>query len=82
MIPADTHPEAHRAQIEAYRRMTPARRAIAFELSAMIRETTRAGIRSRHPAYTESEVEMALRRLILGEDLFRAAHPEGPFLDA
>ncbi|MBI3929654.1 MAG: hypothetical protein HY319_29200 [Armatimonadetes bacterium] len=79
MIPPDTSPEAHRAQIEAYRRMTPGRRTeLAFQMSYLVRETARAGIRSRHPDYSETEVEMALRRLILGHDLFGAAHPEGP----
>jgi hypothetical protein len=35
-----------------------------------------AGIRSRHPDYSEEQVLWALRRLWLGDDLVRQAWPD------
>jgi len=45
-----------------------------------MRELTRAGIRFRHRNYTEDELELALRRILLGDDLFRRARPASPLL--
>ena len=82
MIPADTTADAYRVQIGRYRRLEPAARVqIALEMSEETREVTRQGIRHRHPEYDEAEVEAALRRLILGDELYRAAWPTGIFLD-
>jgi hypothetical protein len=39
------------------------------------RALSAAGVRARHPEYTEREVELAVIRLILGEELFRKAFP-------
>lgn len=74
--PADTAPEARAAHIEVLRRMGSAgRAAMAFELTRAMRQTVRAGIRQRHPDYTEEEVHRALMRLTLGEELFREVFP-------
>jgi hypothetical protein len=79
--PRDTTSESHEAQLEAYRRLGPAGRAnIAARLSADTRELARGGIRARHPDYTEEEVERALRRLWLGDELFRRAWPSHSLL--
>jgi hypothetical protein len=76
VLPRDTTPESYAAQLEAYRRLGPAGRvSIAARLSADTRELARGGIRARHPDYTEEEVERALRRLWLGDELFRRAWP-------
>lgn len=77
----DTSLEAHDVQMAIWQRLGPAGRvALAVELSDALREITRSGIRARHPAYDESEIELALRRLMWGDALFRAAHPERPML--
>ncbi|HEY5090565.1 MAG TPA: hypothetical protein VIK30_11385, partial [Polyangia bacterium] len=79
--PADTTFESHVAQLEIYRRLGPSRRVeIAAALSAQTRELTRAGIRSRHPEYGAGEVELACRRLWLGDDLYSRAWPGAPLL--
>lgn len=44
------------------------------------REIAQAGIRARHPGYSAAEVRWALFRLLLGDDLFRAAYPGRPLL--
>ena len=79
--PRDTSPESHEAQLRAYRQLGPAGRArVAGKLSADTRELARAGIRARHPEYRDEEVESALRRLLLGDDLFHRAWPALPLL--
>ena len=78
----DTTPEAHAVQMSLYRRLTGGERiALALRLSDDVREVARAGIRARHPAYVRSEVEDALRRMILGDVLFRTAWPGRRLLD-
>ena len=47
--------------------MTPEQRvAIAAEMSDEFRAVTEAGIRHRHPAYTDDEVRAALAAIVLG----------------
>jgi hypothetical protein len=68
---SDTSPEAARVQLAALRAMPGSRRAeMAMEMSEAVRETARAGIRSRHPEYSDEQVHLAFLRLVLGEELF------------
>ncbi len=77
----DTSPEAHAAQLEVYRRLGPeGRLELALRMSEAVRLTSAAGIRDRHPEYSEAEVRWALFRLIHGDDLFRKAWPDAPLL--
>lgn len=53
----DTSPEAAAVQYEGYRRIGPSGRfAAAAELTNVVRELARAGIRMRHPEYTAEEI--------------------------
>ena len=80
--PQDTTAAAHEVQRDIYRRLGGAERvAILFRLSALVRETAMAGIRRRHPAYTEAQVSRAIRRLVLGDDLMRNAYPGEDLVD-
>lgn len=64
----DTSEQADAVQLAIYRRLGGAERvAIAFRLGVLVRETTTAGIRRRHPGYTNEQAERAFRRLILGD---------------
>ena len=75
-IPADTSPEAFRKQIAALRRLGISGRAqMTFELSDSLRATVEAGVRHRHPDYDDESVRMAVLRLMIGEEQFRAAFP-------
>ncbi len=75
--PTDTAPQARAVQLQALRRMgISGRAAMTFELTRALRQTVRAGIRQRHPDYTEEEVHLALMRLTLGEELFHEVFPE------
>jgi hypothetical protein len=69
--PLDTSPEAHRVQGELY----------AFDLSEAARRMALAGIRRRHPDYTDEQVWCAWARLTLGDDRCREAWPNRPLVD-
>ena len=79
---ADTDADSNAVQIEAYRRMGgPARVAVMFRLGESTRRWSMAGIRRRHPEYDEVDVRLALARLILGDELVRAAWPGRALVD-
>jgi hypothetical protein len=76
MRPWDTDAAAHSAQIAVYRRMgAEARVRLADAMSEDVRRLSLDGIRARHPDYDDEQVRRALFRLLLGEDLSRAAWP-------
>jgi hypothetical protein len=80
-VASDTSPD-----IEALRRARLLGMSVAerveegLRLSKSARNVMRDGIRHRHPEYSENEVELALARLMWGDDLFRAAQPGCPLL--
>lgn len=81
MLNLDTDSLAQRVQLDVYRRLGPGRCAeICFEMSEDSRELSRAGIRRRHPEYDAHEVEWALRRILLGDDLFAEVWPDAPLV--
>jgi hypothetical protein len=81
-IPGDTTADAHEVQRALYARMGgPARAAIAFRLTETIRQVALAGIRRRHPQYSDDEVFRAWARLTLGDDLTRAVWPDRELVD-
>jgi hypothetical protein len=62
----DTTPEAAAIQEAAYRRIGPTGRFnIAAELSNVVRELARAGIRRRHPDYTAEQISEELARMCI-----------------
>jgi hypothetical protein len=75
-VPADTTPEAAWVQMQIYRRMPFERRLeLTLGMSESLREICAAGVRSRHPEYTDEEVRHEVIRLTLGPELFRKAYP-------
>ena len=76
-LPFDTAPEAQALQDQLYRELGVFERvATIFRLNASVRAMTVAGIRRRHPHYTDDDVKMALARLILGDELVRKVWPD------
>jgi hypothetical protein len=64
---SDTTPRAAAIQLQLYRQIGSSRRAqIAVDLSDAVRATAIAGIRRRHPEYSEREVSLAFLRLVYG----------------
>jgi hypothetical protein len=81
MRPRDTTAAAHEAQLRCYRRMSGAEKvALAAQLSEDVRAVAMAGIRARHPEYSDREARHALHRLLLGDTLFSRAWPLAPRL--
>ncbi len=81
MRSADTSTEVYDRHIEVYRSMSPSRRVeIGVEMSEEAFQVLAAGIVARHPDYGRNEVEWALRRLRLGDELFRAVWPDAPLV--
>lgn len=75
-IPRDTSPDAFWAQCNALRRLgTAGRLRLAFDLTDQVWKTTEAGIRRRHPEYSDEQVRLALIRMRLGNDLFQIGFP-------
>jgi hypothetical protein len=78
----DTDPEATEVLRARLRAMSPSERfAEGEKLFRFSRQMMRAGIRSRHPGYDEAQVEMALARLLWGDDLYRQARPGWELLE-
>jgi len=64
----DTTKTAAATAMEINRAAAPEQRFLqALELSDLLRELAAAGLRSRHPEYTEAELAAALRRQFYGE---------------
>lgn len=68
--PKDTSADAFARLMDALRGLGAERRLqLAAEMSDELREIAKAGIRSRHPEYTEQQVRERLEDLLLGEQL-------------
>lgn len=80
--PGDTSIEAATVQLEAWRRLGPEGRVeLAARLSDEVRQVALAGIRHRHPEYSEGMAFRALLRLVLGDALVREVWPSEPLVD-
>jgi hypothetical protein len=80
--PADTSPEAWEAQLALLRRMGGSRRAaVAFRLTRLAREASRAGIHARHPEYDPDEVRRAFFRMLHGDSITRSVWPDRELLE-
>ena len=80
--PLDTSAEAHAVQRDIYRRLGGRGRiAVAFRLNDSVRRIAMAGIRGRHPNYSDAQVQQAFARLRLGDDVVRAVWPERALVD-
>jgi hypothetical protein len=67
MPATDTSPAAHELQLRLYREAGPQRRAeMAAELSDLIRVACRAGVRLRHPHFSEAETTREMLRIFYG----------------
>lgn len=68
--PRDTEPAAWTLYLSAVRALRPEERIrLAISMSDELRELTRAGIRSRHPDWTDDAVARSLAEIMLGREL-------------
>lgn len=66
----DTPADAGRAQHAVFRRLAPADRVeLAVQMSEEARALAADGMRHRRPNAGEAEIESAVRRLMLGDEL-------------
>ena len=64
---SDTSARAAAVQLALYRKAGPSGRVrVAIELSDAVRATTVAGIRRRHPEYSERDVALSFLWLVYG----------------
>jgi hypothetical protein len=71
---SDTTPDAAAAQLAILQAMSPSRRAeLAMEFTDQMHDTLRAGIRARHPEYSDRQVILAAAKIVLGPELFAEA---------
>ena len=77
MFSQDTDSGARAVQLTFYRMIGPhARVALALEMSEQARAVSEAGVRARHPAYSDEQVKHAVLRLVLGDELYRRVWPD------
>jgi len=63
-------------EIEMYRRMTAEQRVrLSMRLTETWRNRIVAGVRRRHPNYTEQQMRMAVLYLMHGKELFQKVYP-------
>ena len=74
---SDTHPKMEALQIELWRQASPTRKMhMLAQLNASARILALAGLRSRFPNATETELRRRLADLLLGEELARKVYGE------
>lgn len=74
---SDTDPKIEQMQIELWRQASPTRKMhMLAQLNASVRILALAGLRSRYPNATETELRRRLADLLLGEELARKVYGE------
>jgi len=79
---SDTTPDFEKIQIEFFKKMSSNRKwKIIINFIELQRKLILLGIKSRHPEYSDEEVEYAFKRLLLGDELFKKVYPNGKIVD-
>ena len=74
---SDTHPKVEALQIELWRQASPTRKMhMLAQLNASGHILALAGLRSRYPDATETELRRRLADILLGEELARKVYGE------
>ena len=74
---SDTDPKVEALQIKMWRQASPTRKMhMLAQLNASVRILALAGLRSRYPNATETELRRKLADLLLGEELARKVYGE------
>ena len=74
---SDTHPKMEALQIELWRQASPTRKMhMLAQLNASARMLALAGLRSRYPNASETELRRRLADILLGEELARIVYGE------
>ena len=74
---SDTDPKVEALQIKMWRQASPTRKMhMLAQLNASVRILALAGLRSRYPNATETELRRRLADLVLGEELAHKVYGE------
>ena len=74
---SDTDPKVEALQIKMWRQASPTRKMhMLAQLNASVRILALAGLRSRFPNATETDLRRRLADLLLGEELARKVYGE------
>jgi hypothetical protein len=74
---SDTHPKIEQVQIKLWRQASQTRKMhLLAQLNAAVRILALAGLRSRYPNATDTELRRRLADLVLGEELARKVYGE------
>ena len=77
VVPEDTTRAAARIYFETLRKLGPQKRLeMGAELSNSLRERVEAGIRRRHPYYSDQQIRRAFLRLTIDDELFQKCFPD------
>lgn len=77
LLSSDTHPKMEALQIQLWRQASPTRKMqMLAQLNASARILALAGLRSRYPHASETELRRKLADLLLGEELARKVYGE------
>ena len=72
VLSSDTHPKMEALQIQLWRQASPTRKMnMLAQLNSSARMLAMAGLHSRHPQASASELRLKLAGLLLGEELAR-----------
>ena len=76
-LSSDTSPKMEALQIQLWREASPTRKMqMLAQLNASARALALAGLRSRYPQASETEIRRRLADLLLGEELARKVYGE------
>lgn len=79
ILSSDTHPKMEALQIQLWRQASPTRKMqMVAQLNASARLLAMAGLRSRFPQASESELRFKLAVLLLGDELAQKVYGELP----
>lgn len=82
MRPADTSTEAWEVYLAAQRALSPQEKfSLTVEMSETAWRLAAVGIGMRHPEYSPSQVDWALKRMLWGTELFTDVLPDAPLVD-
>ncbi len=76
-LSSDTHPKMEALQIELWRKASPVRKMqMLAQLNTSARTLALAGLRSRYPEASQTELRRRLAGLLLGDETARKVYGE------
>jgi len=72
----DTHSKVEKVRLRIFRKMEPEKKLeLSFMLCELVKAFLKEGVKNRHPEYSDDEIELAVQKILLGEELFKKVYP-------